>query len=63
MKDSISYSIKQRIAQKIKEACIEAALTGFENASMSGLCHEGACEAAISAIRNVDIEYILKTNE
>ncbi len=43
-----------------REACIRAASAGYENAAMSGLCHEGAWEAAISAIRMLDLENIIK---
>ena len=43
-----------------REACIRAALSGYENAAMSGQCHEGAWEAAISAIRMLDVENIIK---
>ncbi|MCU7865611.1 MAG: acetyltransferase [Candidatus Thiodiazotropha sp. (ex Lucinoma borealis)] len=50
---------EQRIAQVIKDACIKAALEGYEYAAMSGLCHEGAWEAAISAIEMLDVETIL----
>jgi hypothetical protein len=35
---------KQRIAQVVKDACLQAALEGYEYAAMSGLCHEGAWE-------------------
>lgn len=44
-----------RLAETVREACIEAALAGYESAAMSGLCHEGAWEAAISAIRTADL--------
>lgn len=54
---------QQRIAQLVKDECIQAALQGYEHASMSGLCHEGAWEAAISAIRGVDLDMILKDEE
>lgn len=48
-----------QLAQKVKEACIQAAKEGFQDASMSGLCTEGAMEAAVSAIQNLDIKKIL----
>ena len=47
---------KQRIAQVVKDACLQAALEGYEYAAMSGMCHEGVWEAAISAIRMLDVE-------
>lgn len=48
------------VAEIAKEACIQAALRGFENASISGLCCIGAWEAAISAIRMLDLSVELK---
>ncbi len=51
-----------RLAERVRSACIEAALAGYENASISGLCHEGAWEAAISAIRMVDLSELLVSN-
>jgi hypothetical protein len=48
------------IARIIREECIHAATTGYERAAMSGLCGEGAWEAAISAVRMLDLELILK---
>lgn len=39
----------------VREACAEAAVRGYEDASFRGLCHEGAWEAAVSAIRRVDL--------
>lgn len=49
-----------QIAEKVREACIQAAKDGFQDASMSGLCTEGAMEAAISAIRKLEIEQIIE---
>ncbi|MAO63768.1 MAG: acetyltransferase [Balneola sp.] len=48
------------IAEQIREACIKAAREGFMDASMSGLCMEGALEAAISAMQSLNIDQILK---
>jgi hypothetical protein len=48
------------IARIIREECLRAALDGYERAAMSGLCGEGAWEAAISAVRMLDLELILK---
>ena len=44
-----------QLATKVQQACIEAALSGYENAALSGLCQEGAIEAAISAIQMLDL--------
>ena len=48
-----------QIAQKVKAACIEAAKDGFRDASMSGICADGAIEAAVGAIQKLDLEEIL----
>jgi hypothetical protein len=50
---------RRRLAEATREACIRAALAGYETAAMSGLCHEGAWENAISAIRQVDLDSII----
>jgi hypothetical protein len=59
MSISLSTDDKRRIAEATRQACIEAALEGYESAAISGLCHEGAWENAISAIRRLDLEDII----
>ena len=53
-----SEQSKHIFAEKIRAACIQAALDGYQNAAISGLCAEGAFEAAISAIRMLDVNAI-----
>lgn len=48
------------LAESVRKACIEAARDGFKDASMSGLCNEGAMEAAISAIQNLDLQKVIQ---
>ena len=45
----------QTVGEAVRRACIDAALAAYEDASASGLCAEGAFEAAISAIRSVPV--------
>ena len=52
-----------RVARLIRDVCIAAAKQGYENAAMSGLCEEGALEAALSAIHMVDLEATLREAE
>lgn len=40
-------------AERMRRACIEAALQAWEDAGISGLCAEGRFEAAIDAMRRV----------
>lgn len=49
-----------RIAEAVREACARQAQFGFEQAAISGLCHEGAVEAAVGAIRMLDLEAVLR---
>jgi hypothetical protein len=44
------------VAEAVRNACLEAALKAYEEASISGLCHEGAWECAVGAIRDVDLD-------
>jgi hypothetical protein len=53
-------NLTQAIAEAVRTACIEAALDGYEIAAMNGLCHEGAWEAAISAMQTLDINALLQ---
>jgi formiminotetrahydrofolate cyclodeaminase len=43
--------LARRLTEAVRKACVDAAIDGYERASISGLCHEGAWEAAVSAIR------------
>jgi hypothetical protein len=51
------------LAEKIRKACIKAARDGFTDASMSGLCTEGAMEAAISSIQKLDLERLIQKKQ
>nr|WP_216821357.1 hypothetical protein [Marinobacterium profundum] len=53
------YKNALELARAVQEAAILAALQGYENAAISGLCHEGAWEAAISAIRMMDLDALV----
>lgn len=56
----MSVQDQHRFANRVREECIQAAVAGYENASISGLCAEGAFEAAISAIRMLDVEALAR---
>ena len=62
MTNNVADRSKQ-LAEAVREACIAAALEGYENAGLSGLCHEGRWECAISAMRIVDLEAVLASLE
>lgn len=48
-----------QIAEAVRAACLAAALESYEDASMRGLCHEGAWECAMGAIRSLNLRRIL----
>lgn len=52
-------SMDMRIAQAVREACVEAARAAYEDAATSGLCSEGAREAALSAMESLDLQALL----
>ena len=52
---------KLELAEMVRRTCVEAAIEGYEHAGMSGLCREGAWEAAISAMRMVDLTALLNS--
>lgn len=49
-----------KLAGEIREQCIKAAREGFREASMSGLCAEGAMETAIGAMQSIDLEQLVE---
>jgi hypothetical protein len=46
------------IAEQVRQACIQEAIRAYEDAGISGLCHEGRFEAAISALRMLDLSQL-----
>ena len=49
-----------RLAESVRAACIKAAIEGYQHASISGLCGEGAFENAVSAMRVANLTEALK---
>lgn len=47
------------LATAVREACYAAALAAYEDAATDGLCHEGALECALAAMRRVDVAAVL----
>lgn len=51
--------LRRELARAVRDACVRAALEECEDARMAGLCWEGAWEAAIGAMRDLDVERIV----
>jgi len=48
-----------RVAVAMRQACLDATVTAYETARLDGLCHEGAWECAVDALRAVDVAAVL----
>ncbi|MCC6457551.1 MAG: acetyltransferase [Caldilineaceae bacterium] len=48
------------VAEKIRAAYLETALTSYEDASANGLCAEGAWECAVDSMRHLEITDLLQ---
>ncbi|MBZ5551844.1 MAG: acetyltransferase [Acidobacteriia bacterium] len=60
MTAELSKHEKRRLIEGVRDACVEAALKGYERAALSGLCHEGAWESAVDAMRALDVDALLQ---
>ncbi len=49
----------RQAAEAVRDACLQAALDGYERAGMSGLCEEGRWEMVIDSIRSLDVDAVL----
>jgi hypothetical protein len=48
------------LVETVREACLEAALAAYEDAGIRGLCAEGRWEAALAAIRHLDLSGVVE---
>lgn len=53
---------QHELAERIRQALIQTAQDAHEDAGIRGLCCEGAWEAAINALRRVDLAPILASH-
>ena len=47
------------VAETVRAACLNAALLAYEDAGIRGLCAEGRWEAAIDAMRELDLSALV----
>jgi hypothetical protein len=47
-------------AEAVRQACIAAALQAYEDAGLSGLCHEGRWEYAVDAMRRLPLRPLVQ---
>ena len=48
----------RQVAEQVRNALLGAAISAYEDAAMRGLCHEGAWEVAIAAMRTLDLSHV-----
>lgn len=48
------------LGEAVRKACVQAALDAYENARMDGLCHDGAWEVAVGAMRALNVERVIR---
>jgi hypothetical protein len=48
------------LVKRIRETCIEAARRAYEDAGILGLCEEGRWEAAVDALKTVELAPLLR---
>ncbi len=49
----------EELAKRIRAACVNAVLQAYEDAGVQGLCAEGRWEAAIGALKTVELAPLL----
>jgi hypothetical protein len=48
------------LAKRIRDACLEALLQAYEDAGVQGLCADGRWEAAVGALKTVELAPLLR---
>ena len=48
------------LVERVRQMLVQTALEAYEDAALRGLCGEGAWEAAISALRQVDLSEVAR---
>ena len=51
------------VAEAVRSACIEAAAAAYEDAGLQGICAEGRWEAAVGAMRSIDLARLIPPNQ
>lgn len=57
---AIEAETSREMAERVREAMVAAALAGWEEAGVAGLCGEGAFEVAVGRMRGLDLEPLLE---
>jgi hypothetical protein len=52
--------IRSILIETVRAACLDDAMSAYEDASIRGLCAEGRWEAVLAAIRDLDLSSALE---
>jgi len=52
--------LDRQLAERVRAACVRAALIAYEDAGLSGLCAEGRWEYTIGVLRQLDLGSLLR---
>jgi hypothetical protein len=55
-----TYMDLETLAKRIRDACLELAIQAYEDAGVQGLCAEGRWEAAIGALKTMELTPLLR---
>ena len=47
------------VVERVRAACLDAAIQAYEDAGIRGLCADGRWEVALAAIRQLDLSAVL----
>jgi hypothetical protein len=59
MTQLVDDEARRLLAEAVRDACVRAALDGYEQAGMSGLCAEGRWEMAVDSMSSLDLAAVL----
>jgi hypothetical protein len=48
------------LAKRLRDACLAAVIEAYEDAGLQGLCAEGRWEAAVGALRTLDLTALVR---
>lgn len=51
------------LATAVRDACFTTAVQAYQDATADGLCHEGAWECAVEALKAIKLTELLRLNE
>lgn len=60
MNDETADHEKRKLAERVRHACLRAALDAYEQGGLAGLCEAGRWDLAMDAIRALNLQTLLE---